>query len=107
MNCVFCDIVAGKLPSTKQYEDDKVLAFNTIAPMASVHILVIPKEHIADLSDTKNIELLGSIQKAAAQIASDKGVAGGYKIVLNGGRYQEVKHLHYHLMGGNLEGGVK
>lgn len=101
MNCIFCGIVAGTLPSIKQYEDDKILAFNTIEPVAAVHILVIPKDHIVDLSDTKNIELLGSIQKIAAQLANKKGVAGGYKIVLNGGRYQEVKHLHYHLLGGS------
>lgn len=101
MNCVFCDIVAGILPSTKQYEDNKILAFNTIEPVAAVHVLVIPKEHIADLSSTENVQLLGHIQKVAAQLASQKGVAGGYKIILNGGKYQEIKHLHYHLLGGS------
>jgi histidine triad (HIT) family protein len=101
MDCLFCDIVAGRIPSTKQYEDDLVLAFADIHPSAPTHILVIPKEHIVDLSHTKNSELLGHIQLVAAQIADEKGVAAGYKIVLNGGKYQDIKHLHYHLLGGS------
>lgn len=100
-NCIFCDIVAGKIPCTKQFEDEVVLAFSDIRPVAEVHLLVVPKEHIADLSSTENIQLLGHIQKVAAQLASQKGVAGGYKIILNGGKYQEIKHLHYHLLGGS------
>lgn len=78
-----------------------VLVFSDIRPVAEVHLLVIPKEHIADLSSTENVQLLGHIQKIAAQLASQKGVAGGYKIILNGGKYQEIKHLHYHLLGGS------
>ena len=101
MNCVFCDIVAGKIPCSKKFEDEKVLAFADIHPVAPVHILIIPKMHIKDLSETQSPELLGHIQLVAAQIAKETLVDGGYKIVLNGGKYQEIKHLHYHLLGGS------
>lgn len=107
--CLFCKIVKGDIPSTKVYEDDRVLAFRDISPVAPTHVLVIPKAHIESLDHVQgeHVELLGHIQFVAAQIAKDEGISDqGYRLVNNCGHQggQTVFHLHYHLIGGNHMG---
>ena len=105
IDCLFCRIVRGEIPSTRVLEDDAILAFRDIAPRSPTHILVIPKRHIpsaADLTETDG-PLLGRLFEAAARIARDEGIAeAGYRLVSNVGRWggQTVDHLHLHLMGG-------
>lgn len=104
MDCLFCRIVAGEIPSTKVYEDDKVLAFRDIAPQAPVHILVIPKEHIGGVDEVnaENAEAVSHIFAKIAEIARAEGLAEGYRVVSNVGQHgcQSVRHLHFHILGG-------
>ena len=104
-DCLFCRIVRGEIPAAKVYEDDLVLAFRDIAPRSPIHILVIPKQHIASVADLteEDAQLLGRLFAATARIARDEGIAdAGYRLVSNVGRWggQTVDHLHIHLMGG-------
>ncbi len=104
-DCLFCKIISGEIPSSKVYEDDKVYAFNDISPEAPVHVLIVPKEHIASANclTEENASVLKDIFLVAKKIAEDLGVAeGGYRIVNNCGENggQSVKHLHFHLLGG-------
>lgn len=104
MDCIFCKIAAGEIPSTKVYEDDTVVAFNDLDPQAPVHVLIIPKEHIASAAEINesNIAVVAHIFEVAAKIAAEKGLKDGFRIVNNCGDSagQSVKHLHFHLMGG-------
>lgn len=105
MNCLFCKIIKGEIPSAKVYEDDKVYAFRDIEPQAPVHILIIPKAHIASANELteENASIVGHIFAVAAKIAKEEGIAeGGYRIVNNCGEDggQTVKHLHFHMLGG-------
>ena len=104
MDCIFCKIVSGEIPSTKVYEDDLVLAFNDLEPQAPVHVLIIPKTHIASMAeiDESNSAVVAHIFEVAAKIAADKGLSDGFRVVSNCGESagQTVKHLHFHLMGG-------
>lgn len=102
-DCLFCKIVKGEIPSTKVYEDEKVVAFKDIEPIAPIHILVIPKEHIQSLIELKNDELLVHIFKVIKQVAKETGMSEkGYRVLTNIGEDggQAVKHLHFHVMGG-------
>ncbi len=108
-NCIFCKIIKGEIPSTKIYEDDEILAFNDINPIAPIHILIIPKKHIQSTNEiTQEDELtIGKIHTTIAKIAKEKGIAEkGYRIITNCGEDagQEVKHLHFHLIGGTKLG---
>ena len=102
--CIFCRIVAGEIPSRKAYEDDELLAFHDIAPWAPVHVLVIPKEHVASLADVDDghAPVLGRMLALAPKLMRDLGVTNGFRTVINTGRDggQEVAHLHVHVMGG-------
>ena len=104
MDCIFCKIVAGEIPSNKVYEDDKILAFRDIAPMAPTHILVIPKEHIASVNgvNAENAGVVAHIFTVIPKIAEAEGLTGGYRVVSNCGddAGQTVKHLHFHILGG-------
>ena len=104
MDCIFCKIAAGEIPSNKAYEDDKVLAFYDLEPQAPVHILIIPKEHIVSAAEIteENSGVVAHIFEVAAKIAKDEGLDDGFRIVNNCGDSagQTVKHLHFHLMGG-------
>ena len=112
MDCIFCKIVAGQIPSDVVYTDDKVIAFRDIYPMAPVHLLIIPREHIASLNDINEhqILLVGHMVLVAKQLAKQQGIATkGYRVVINCGPQggQEVQHLHMHLLGGReLSGGL-
>ncbi len=104
MDCLFCSIVAGEVPSNKVYEDDRILAFRDISPQAPVHILIIPKQHIAgaDQITTENSAVVAHIFEVAAELARQEGLSDGYRILTNIGEHgtQSVKHLHFHLVGG-------
>ncbi|MGS0755297.1 histidine triad nucleotide-binding protein [Roseateles sp. GG27B] len=103
-NCLFCKIVAGQIPSRKAYEDDHLLAFHDINPWAPVHVLIIPKLHIASMTelDESHAGLLGSMSVLALRLMSELGVKNGFRTVINTGPDggQEVYHLHMHVMGG-------
>ena len=104
-DCLFCKIIDGEIPGDIVYENDSVLAFNDINPIAPVHILVIPKEHIATLNDLeeKHTQTLGELFLAAKQIASEKGISeSGYRTVFNCNKdaQQTVFHIHLHLIAG-------
>ncbi|MGA2047102.1 MAG: histidine triad nucleotide-binding protein [Terracidiphilus sp.] len=104
MSCLFCKIVKGEIPSTPLFEDALAYAFADINPKAPVHILIVPREHISSLVETDQSKsaLLGHLLWAAAEIARDKGLGNGYRIVVNTGEDggQTVDHLHLHLLGG-------
>ncbi|MCK5829544.1 MAG: histidine triad nucleotide-binding protein [Methylococcales bacterium] len=102
-DCLFCKMVAGEIKPDVVYEDDNVLAFKDVNPQAPVHILIIPKRHVATLNDLDDSVLAGQLFQAAIDVAKQEGVAEeGYRTIFNcnknGG--QEVFHLHLHLMGG-------
>ena len=103
-SCIFCKIVAGQIPSKKVYEDDTLFAFHDINPWAPVHVLVIPKQHIATLYDAgpEHDALLGRMLGLAPRLMRELGVTEGFRTVINTGRdgHQEVYHLHMHVMGG-------
>ena len=103
-NCLFCKIIAGDIPSSKVYEDDKILAFRDIAPQAPTHILVVPKTHIADCNGitAENAEVVAHIFSVIPQIAKAEGLENGYRVVSNCGADagQTVHHLHFHILGG-------
>ena len=104
MDCLFCKIVAGQIPSTKVYEDDQVVAFRDIAPQAPTHILVIPKAHMASVAEVspENSGVVAHIFEVIAQIAKAEGLENGYRVVSNCGddAGQTVHHLHFHILGG-------
>ena len=103
-DCLFCKIAAGEIPSAKVYEDDRVLVFKDIAPVAPVHLLAIPKEHIrsVDAVDASNCELVGYLFTVIARVAREQGLSDGYRVVSNIGKDggQSVPHLHFHILGG-------
>lgn len=104
MDCLFCKIAAGQIPSTKVYEDESILAFRDIAPQAPTHILVIPKCHIPSVAEitTENAALIAHIFAIIPQIARQEGLETGYRVVSNCGKDagQTVNHLHFHILGG-------
>ena len=104
MNCLFCKIIAGEIPSTKVYEDETVFAFRDIAPQAPTHILVIPKEHIPSVDgiNAENSAVVAHIFEVIPQIAAAENLTNGYRVVSNCGADagQTVHHLHFHILGG-------
>jgi histidine triad (HIT) family protein len=104
-DCIFCKIVKGELPSKKVYEDEHVVAFHDIQPVAPVHILTIPKKHISSLMaiTPEDKELIGHLHLALQEVAKIAGVEqDGFRIITNVGTHgqQTVHHIHYHLIGG-------
>jgi histidine triad (HIT) family protein len=104
-DCLFCKIIAREVPGSIVYEDERVLAFNDINPQAPTHVLVVPKRHVASLSDLTedDDEMVGELVRRAAAIAGDRGIAaGGFRTVFNTNRDagQTVFHIHLHLIGG-------
>jgi len=103
--CIFCKIVAGEIPSNKVYEDKDILAFKDINPMAPVHIVVIPKEHILEGAKdvtAENSDIVAKCFVAIAKIAKELGLDDGFRVVTNCGKNacQSVNHLHFHILGG-------
>ena len=104
-DCLFCGIVEGKVKANVVYQDDAAVAFKDIGPKAPVHILIVPRKHIASVSDIAEQDraLIGQIFQVAAKLAREQGIAdSGYRVVVNSGADagQSVFHLHYHLLGG-------
>ena len=108
MNCLFCKIIAGEIPSTKVYEDEKCFAFRDIAPQAPTHILVVPKAHIESMNGitAENSAVVAHIFEVIPQIAKAEGLENGYRVVSNCGpdAGQTVFHLHFHILGGKTLG---
>ena len=108
MDCIFCKIIAGDIPSNKVYEDDQILAFRDIAPAAPVHVLFIPKAHIAGVREVTadNAAVVAHIFSVIPQVAKELGITD-YRVVSNNGADagQTVHHLHFHLLGGATLGG--
>ncbi|MFC2056904.1 histidine triad nucleotide-binding protein [Chloroflexota bacterium] len=111
MDCIFCKIVAGEIPADILYQNDEVIAFRDINPLAPTHLLVIPKKHISSLAQLSEADssLVGDMVNAANQLAKREGVTeSGYRLVLNCGKQggQLVPHLHMHLLGGRQLSGA-
>ncbi|MBS3904680.1 MAG: histidine triad nucleotide-binding protein [Simkania sp.] len=104
MNTVFGKIIAGELPSEKVFENDRVIAIKDIAPVAPVHILIMPKKEIPDLQSLsqEDLSIIGEIVAVAQELAKKYGVTNGYRLLTNNGKGagQTVSHLHFHLIGG-------
>ena len=104
MDCIFCKIAAGEIPSAKVFENEWVYAFRDINPMAPVHVLVIPKAHVCctDAINAENSDLVAKIFEAIPAIAKAEGLTNGYRVITNCGEdgCQSVKHLHFHVLGG-------
>ena len=104
MDCLFCKIIEGEIPSQCLYEDDKVYVFKDIDPQAPVHFLVIPKKHIdsLDAMEDEDSELIGYVFKKIRDLAKEEGLKDGYRVVNNIGEDggQSVKHMHFHVLGG-------
>ncbi|MDX8386462.1 MAG: histidine triad nucleotide-binding protein [Gallionella sp.] len=103
-DCLFCKILRGEIPCNKVYEDDDVLAFHDINPVAPVHFMLIPKQHLSSLADTEeeHAALLGKMLLLVPQLAKEQGLDNGFRTVINTGKGggQEVFHLHIHIIGG-------
>lgn len=104
MDCLFCSIIKGEIPSTKVYEDETVYAFRDIHPMAPTHVLIVPKTHIpsADGVNAENSAYVAHIFEVIPKIAAQEGLTNGYRVITNCGEdgCQSVRHLHFHLLGG-------
>jgi histidine triad (HIT) family protein len=102
--CIFCRIVRGEIPSKKVHEDEDILAFHDVRPAAPVHLLVIPKEHVATLYDAgmQQHRALGKMLAVAGELAREAGANDGFRTIINTGRvgHQEVYHVHMHIIGG-------
>lgn len=103
-DCIFCKIVRGEISSRKAYEDELMLAFHDISPAAPVHLLLIPKAHVASLYDAGDADApaLGRMLQLAGRLAQEQGATDGFRAIINTGRVgrQEVKHVHVHVIGG-------
>lgn len=103
-NCIFCKIARGEIPCKKVYEDDEVLAFHDINPVAPVHFMLVPKLHLASLLDVEETHaaLLGKMLLLVSKLAREQGLENGFRTVINSGKGggQEVFHLHIHVIGG-------
>lgn len=104
-DCIFCKIAEHKAPANIEMETDSVVAFTSISPAAEIHLIIIPKEHIDTFSDLEeqHKEILMQMAKVAQKLIESKNIANAYKLVFNGGKYQSIKHIHWHLLAGKLE----
>lgn len=104
MDCLFCEIIKGNIPSAKVYEDERCYAFRDINPQAPTHVLVVPKTHIASMDEVnaENSAYVSAIFEAIPKIAAAEGLTNGYRVISNCGEdgCQSVKHLHFHILGG-------
>lgn len=104
MDCLFCKIINGEIPSRKAFENERIYAFYDIAPQAPVHVLVIPKEHIESVDgiDASNSSIVAEIFECIPRIAKEAGIENGYRVISNCGddACQTVHHLHFHILGG-------
>lgn len=110
IECIFCKIIEGTLPSEKVFENDRIVAFRDIAPQAKVHVLIVPRKHVTDLLDVmpEDSRMFSDLFIAAQHIAGKLGISGsGFRTVFNSGDHacQTIYHLHLHLLGGEQMGG--
>ena len=109
-NCIFCKIVRGDIPSRKLYEDQDVLAFHDINPLAGVHFLMIPKDHVKSMMELeeRHREVMGKMMVLAPKLAREQGSQEGFRLIVNTGRVgrQEVDHIHLHIIGGTQQLGA-
>jgi histidine triad (HIT) family protein len=102
-DCIFCKIIRGEIPSRKVYEDEDLVAFHDIQPVAAVHFMIVPRRHLASLmeADDSHRDLLGKIMVTAPRLAREQGLTDGFRTIINTGRIsrQEVFHLHVHVIG--------
>ena len=103
-NCIFCKIVRGEIPAKKVHEDDHVVAFHDVRPQAPVHLLLVPREHVATLyeTDARHEKALGRLLALAGRLARQEGANDGFRTIINTGKvgHQEVYHVHMHVLGG-------
>ena len=103
-DCIFCKIVRGEIPSEKVYEDDEILGFHDINPLAPTHFMLIPKKHIGSLAEvgSEDAGVLGRIMALTGRLAREQGSPEGFRTIVNTGRIgrQDVYHLHIHIIGG-------
>lgn len=104
-DCIFCKIVAGDSPATVVAETENVIAFKSIDPAAKAHILIVPKKHISSFTDLSKDDknLFFEMAETAQRLVFQNDAEGGYKLIFNGGKYQAINHLHWHLLAGNLQ----
>lgn len=105
MDCVFCKIVNREIPADVELESDNVLVFKSIDPASSVHVLIVPKKHVANfmaLADSDR-QVLSEMTEIAQTFINKHNLSDGYKLIFNGGRYQAIPHLHWHVLAGNLQ----
>jgi histidine triad (HIT) family protein len=105
MDCIFCKIIAGQIPTEILYQDEEIIAFRDIKPLAPVHLLIVPRKHVPSLNDMKegDAALVGRMVSVASRLAVEQGIADrGYRLVINCGKEggQLVPHVHMHLLGG-------
>ena len=104
MDCIFCKIANGQIPSKKVYEDERILAFYDINPEAKIHVLIVPKQHIESANDitSENSGVVAHIFEKISEIAALAGITNGYRVITNSGpdSCQSVMHLHFHILGG-------
>ncbi len=103
-DCIFCRIVAGEIPSRKLFEDEEMLAFHDINPVAPIHFMIIPKQHVDSLAacGPEHAQVLGRMMAKVGQLARGQGATEGFRTIVNTGRIgrQDVYHLHIHIIGG-------
>ena len=101
-DCIFCKIATGQIPTSKVYEDERVIAFDDMEPLMPVHVLIIPKDHHRDIVDGVSEETLGHVFGAVKCVADIKGLKNGFRLIVNTGEdaSQSVKHFHVHMLGG-------
>ncbi len=103
-NCIFCRIASGEIPARIVHEDDLVMAFHDLSPVAPTHLLLIPKRHVSSLAAVEegDGEMLGRLLSVSSRLATESGLVGGFRVVSNAGADagQSVDHLHLHLLGG-------
>lgn len=98
--CIFCKIVKGEVPATREYEDEEILVFRDIHPKADIHLLIIPKEHIAEFADLPNMEIWTKMSKVSKDLIEKFHLReSGYRLVNNGAGAALIEHLHLHLLG--------
>lgn len=99
---MFCKVIEGQIPTPMIWENEQVLAFYDREPSAETHVLIIPKHHVASFTNLDDLSLWEAMRQAARQVIMDLNLGSAYKLVFNGGSYQHVPHLHWHLLGGKM-----
>jgi histidine triad (HIT) family protein len=107
MDCIFCKISSDEIQASKVYEDGEVVCFYDLAPSADYHVLIVPRKHVDSFLSLDDDALLGKMRRAAREVIDKLELRGGYRLVFNGGKYQHVPHLHWHLLGGDLKKNVR